>query len=356
MFKRPAVAFVGLALVAVLAGCGASAPAKPAAAKPAAAQPAPAQPGAPAPAAPALKAVTVQLSWLISGYDAPVALAVEKGLYRQAGFDVTIVQGRNASLAVDQVAKGGLVFGYGGIEGVVPLISKGAPVRVVAAYVRDSPMSFIYHPSLHLTTPRALIGKTIISAAGDQDLTYLPAVLATSGVSMKQLKVQLVSPSVYPSIYKQSANNVVIGFVNGDYTRVLQVAPDAKDKLYSAFGLELYDTGLVAGNQLIRQDPGAVRAFVAATDQGWTDALADPAAAVDATLKLFPQASPAVISTGLKYTLGLLYTPATRGHPLGWMAPADWDRQLQLIRQYGQLSGNLPATAYYTDAFVPGGA
>ena len=349
-----------LSLPILLAACGGSSPAQAPSAAPqapaatAAAQPAAATPPASQPAPASLQPVTLQLTWIISGYHAPFVLALEKGYYRQAGLDVKIVEGRGSSLTVDQVAKGGMVFGQGGIEGFVPFIDKGAPIKVIAAYVRESPMSFIYHPSLKLDTPKDLVGKTIISAAGDQDLTFLPAVLKPYGVSQDQLKVQLTTPNQYPAIYAQSANNVVIGFVNGDYTRVLQVDPQAKDKLYSDFGLNLYNAGLVASESLIQQHPDVVKAFVEASNKGWQEAIANPAEAVDATVKDFPQANRAVIDAGLKYSLPLLDTPATKGRPLGWMAPADWEQQLQVYKQFGQVKSDKPATDYYTDQFVGG--
>jgi NitT/TauT family transport system substrate-binding protein len=85
---------------------------------------------------------------------------------------------------------------------------------------------------------------------------------------------------------------------------------------------------------------------------GWEAAKADPEAAVAATIKAFPDAKASVIAAGLKYTLQLLATPATQGHPMGWMSGREWRRQLALLRKYGGMKGSRPVSAFYTNRFV----
>ena len=41
-----------------------------------------------------------------------------------------------------------------------------------------------------------------------------------------------------------------------------------------------------------------------------------------------------------------------KGKPLGTMAPQDWARTLDLMKQYQDVTTDLPATAFYTNQFV----
>lgn len=298
----------------------------------------------------ALRPVTLQLAWTVSGYHAPLMLALERGYYRQAGLDVKVAQGHGGNLAVDAVAKGGPVFSTLSVSAAMLPISQGAPVKVIAVYDHESPSAVFYHAATPMSSPQDLIGKTVIYQASAVSFQMLPAVLAVNHMSMSQLDLHNVSSQEFPALFAKSPKTVVIGFINSDYLRVLAANPDARYKLYADWGVNLYDMGLVTNDAMIRQHPNEVRAFVAATTRGWQAALADPQAAVAATVKEFPDASPSVIAQGVKLTLGLLDTPA--GHPMGWMSNSAWQAQLALLRKYAGMKGDQPTSDFYTNRFV----
>jgi NitT/TauT family transport system substrate-binding protein len=39
--------------------------------------------------------------------------------------------------------------------------------------------------------------------------------------------------------------------------------------------------------------------------------------------------------------------------PIGWMAPQDWSETLNLMREFQELRTELPADAFYSNAFLP---
>ena len=55
----------------------------------------------------------------------------------------------------------------------------------------------------------------------------------------------------------------------------------------------------------------------------------------------------------LDVTLGILYSPNNKDKILGYNVPADWDSMLDLMKQYNGLETDMPATAFYTNDFVP---
>ena len=40
--------------------------------------------------------------------------------------------------------------------------------------------------------------------------------------------------------------------------------------------------------------------------------------------------------------------------PLGWMAPADWEQTLKLMKEYQELVTDLAPTSFYSNGFVLG--
>ena len=62
-------------------------------------------------AASAQTKVVVRSDFKFNGYVSPLALAIEKGFYREAGLDVAIEQGQGSSTTVQTVASGVDTFG-----------------------------------------------------------------------------------------------------------------------------------------------------------------------------------------------------------------------------------------------------
>ena len=55
----------------------------------------------------------------------------------------------------------------------------------------------------------------------------------------------------------------------------------------------------------------------------------------------------------LGVTLGVLYSKANKDKKLGLNVPSDWDDMLTLMKKYNGLETDKPATAFYTNEFLP---
>ena len=55
----------------------------------------------------------------------------------------------------------------------------------------------------------------------------------------------------------------------------------------------------------------------------------------------------------LGVTLGLLYSKANKDKKLGMNVPADWEDMIGLMKKYNGLETDKPATAFYTNDFLP---
>ena len=87
-----------------------------------------------------LVSVRVQLKWRHQFQFAGFYTALEKGYYREAGFDVTIIPATPGTDPVDTVLKGGADFGVASSE-LVLRYAKGDPVVVLATIFQHSPLT-----------------------------------------------------------------------------------------------------------------------------------------------------------------------------------------------------------------------
>lgn len=300
--------------------------------------------------------IVVRTDFKFNGYVSPLALAIAKGFYKQVGLDVSIEQGQGSSTTVQTVATGVDNFGLAdSATAVLGISSQNVPVKIVSVYNQTGTMGLIYHPDSDFSGDLAsLKGKIVISSAGSADAKLLEPTLASAGMKLEDVKLQLVDINARVPLFLQTPGSFLTGFATGDFLRVRARLPGAKYIPYARYGLIAYGTGLVVRNDTIAKSPELVRRFVVATRQGWEAAAKEPEAAIAASLKLYPDLSPDLLREGLKISLeDQLHTPNTAGHPIGWTSEDDWKKMLEVLKTYSGVVPKAPPV-YYTNEFVGG--
>lgn len=300
-----------------------------------------------------LAKVRLRLPWTMTGYMDPLVYAKQKGFYAKAGLDVDIEEGKGSVTTGQTVANGADQFGFVDASAIAPLISKGAPLKVIAVYQQKTGVSFVHRPDLTLTSARDLVGHPVVHTANDNGTQLLPAVLAKAGVQPSQLKSDVVQPTSLGQAFLATKDSVMVGSINSTFQALKATQPDLQATLYPQLGVNVLSFGLVTSDDMITQHPDQVRAMVKAVSQGWTAAQQDPKAASEAAAQAFPNVKPDIELAQLQETLKLLHTPASEGHPLGWMAEKDWRQTIDLMHRYGGLNPVKPLSDYYTNEFLP---
>jgi NitT/TauT family transport system substrate-binding protein len=298
--------------------------------------------------------IVVRTDFKFNGYVSPLALAIDKGFYRDAGFDVSIEQGQGSATTVQTVASGVDQFGLAdSATAVLGISAQNVPVKIVAVYNQTATMGFIYHPDTPFNGDlKDLKGKVVISSAGTADAKLLEPTLASAGMKLDDVQLQLVDINARVPLFLRTPGSFLTGFATGDYLRARSRLPEAKYVPYAKYGLVAYGIGLIVNTQTIAKSPDLVKQFVAASQKGWEEAAKDPDAAVAASLKLYPDLSKDMLREGLKISLEeQLHTPNTKGHPIGWTAADDWKKMLAMLKTYGGITPKDPS-AYYTNQFI----
>jgi NitT/TauT family transport system substrate-binding protein len=301
-----------------------------------------------------LTKVVLRTDYRFNGYDAPFALALERGWYRQAGLDVEIGAGQGSATTVQTVAAGTDTFGLADSATVIRGVSSmGIPVKIVSVYTQTGVNGMIYHQNSGFDGKLANIrGKVLISSPGAAELTLLPAALAIAGMTTDDVELRLVDLNARIPLFLQTPGSIDLGFATGELLRIRSKLPTAQYTPFAAYGVISYGIALVTSDATIRDKREMVRKFVAASAMGWEQSAKDLDAAVKASLKLFPDEDPQLLREGLRISVEQqLHTPATAGKPIGWTAESDWTAMAALLQKYAKLTPKPPA-AYYTNEFV----
>jgi NitT/TauT family transport system substrate-binding protein len=298
--------------------------------------------------------IVVRSDFKFNGYVSPLALALDKGFYKDAGFDVSIEQGQGSSTTIQTVASGVDHFGLAdAATAVLGITAQNVPIKIVAVYNQTGTMGLIYHPDSDFDGKiTSLKGKIVISSAGSADAKMLEPTLASGGLKVDDVRLQLVDFNARVPLFLQTPGAFLTGFATGDLLRVRSRLPAAKYIPFAQYGVVAYGTGLIVRTETMAKSPDMVKKFVAATQKGWEAAAKDPEAAVAASLKLYPDLSKDLLRQGLKISLeDQLHTANTKGHPIGWTSEEDWKKMLQVLKTYSNITPKEPS-AYYTNQFI----
>lgn len=298
--------------------------------------------------------VVLRTDFKFNGYDAPYELAIARGYYKAVGLDVSVEQGQGSATTVQTVASGVDTFGLADSGTTVLGISaQNIPVKILAVYSQTNTMGFIYHADDNFDGKLpSMKGRIVISSAGSADAKLMDPTLATAGMTTADVKMQLVNIAARVPLFLQTPKSFLTGFETGDLLRARLKEPNAKFIPYAKYGIVAYGTGLIVSTETLAKSPDMVRKFVAASQKGWEAAIKDPDAAIDASLKVYPDLNRDFLLAGLKLSIDdELHTPATVGHPVGWTSEEDWKKMLAILAKYSGITPKAPS-AYYTNEFI----
>ncbi|WP_295884424.1 transporter substrate-binding domain-containing protein [uncultured Thiohalocapsa sp.] len=233
--------------------------------------------GAAAPAldgavAAALKPVRIQLQWRHQWQFAGFYAALAQGYYRDAGLDVTLLEGGPGSAPVDAVLAGRADYGTAPTDVLLARHAAGEPVRLLASYFHRSPLVLVVTPDVVL--PRQLAGKRLMTAPGLLDALNMRALLERAGLERDELDIVPFEPGIE-------------AFVRGKVDAMTAYRSNEVYELYrrgvpfsiidpADYGVPMPDLNLFAAAGTRAADPDTAAALVAATNRGWAYALDHP--------------------------------------------------------------------------------
>jgi ABC-type nitrate/sulfonate/bicarbonate transport system substrate-binding protein len=229
-------------------------------------------------------AVSVQLSWLKNQQFAGEYVAVEDGLYTDAGFeDVTLTAGGSSATSAEAAVATGQAFA--GISSpliTAPAIQGGAELKIIGATYQRNPFALISAAAAPIEGPDDLAGKTI--AVSDSNTLVWNAFLAANDIDPTELTTVPLSDT---SMLTTGQVDGYIGYTTSGASALVQAGFDATEFLLSDEGLPMVGEVLVTSQEAIDERPEEVKAFLLATAQGWQGALEDPERAVDLTVNTY---------------------------------------------------------------------
>ena len=295
--------------------------------------------------------ITFQLNWMAGGPNAGFAAAVAEGYYKDAGLDVTVVQGNGSANTAQLVANGRSQLAYADAVSVMQLIAKGAPMKIVSTIYQSNPNAVMSLKKTGITSVKALAGKKVGVPSGSSQTTMLPLLLKAN--DLKESDVNMIDmpvASMVPALL-QGQVDAVLGSI--DAYQIQAEAQGAQLDVYrfADYGVPTVSTSIFASNDYLKSNPEVVKKFIAASLKGWSFALDHPAEAVKDLKKVFPEVNEKLATAELAAITPLFCSGGAKY--VGKAEDALWTKSQELLAEVKLLPAGQDPKSYYTQDYLP---
>ena len=230
--------------------------------------------------------IKFQLDWRFEGPAALFLVPAAKGYFKDAKLDVAVDAGNGSGGAVTRVASGTYDMGFADLAALMEFNANNPdapnkPVAVMVVY-NNTPSSVMALKKSGIKTPADLSGKKLGAPVFDAGRRAFPIFAKANGIT--NVAWTAMDPPLRETMLVRGDIDAITGFT---FTSLLNLeargvkTDDVVVLQYPDYGVKLYGNVIIASPKLIKENPAAVKAFLAAFAKGMKDVIADPKAAIE---------------------------------------------------------------------------
>ena len=233
--------------------------------------------------------IKFQLDWRFEGPAALFLVPATKGHFKAEKLNVTIDAGNGSGGTVTRVASGAYDMGFADLAALMEFHANNAsapskPVAVMMVY-NNTPAAVLALKKSGIKTPADLNGKKLGAPVFDAGRKAFPIFAKANSIAGVQWTS--MDPPLRETMLVRGDVDAITGF---SFTSLLNLeargvkAEDVVVLAYPTFGVKLYGNVVIVGEEFLKKNPEAVKAFLRAFTKGVRDVIADPKAGI-ATVK-----------------------------------------------------------------------
>ena len=229
--------------------------------------------------------IKFQLDWRFEGPSALFLTPAAKGYFKDAKLDVTIDAGNGSGGAVTRVASGAYDIGFADLAALMEFHANNVdapnkPVAVMMVY-NDTPASVMVLKKSGIKTPADLSGKKFGAPVFDAGRRAFPIFAKANNIT--NVNWTAMDPALRETMLVRGDIDAITGFT---FTSLLNLeargvkAEDVVVLPYPNHGVKLYGNAIIVSPKLIKENPAAIKSFLAAFTKGAKEVMANPTAAI----------------------------------------------------------------------------
>ena len=233
--------------------------------------------------------VKFQLDWRFEGPAALFLMPAAKGYFKAEKLNVTIDAGNGSGGTVTRVASGTYDMGFADLAALMEFhannpTAPNKPVAVMMVY-NNTPAAVLAMKKSGIKTPADLTGKKLGAPVFDAGRRAWPIFAKANNVT--NVAWTSMDPPLRETMLMRGDVDAITGF---SFTSLLNLeargvkTEDVVILPYPQYGVKLYGNVVIVGEDFLKKNPEAVKAFLRAFTKGVKDVIADPKAGI-ATVK-----------------------------------------------------------------------
>jgi NitT/TauT family transport system substrate-binding protein len=264
--------------------------------------------------------------------------ALDKGIYRKHGIDLTIIRGGPDRVSTDYLRSGKADFAAIWLTTAIRERDAGMKLINLAQVIQKSSMMLIAKKSSGIKTPRDMNGKKVGLWGGPF------AIPPNSFFKKYGIRVQEIPQAYTVNLFLRGGIDVTSAMWYNEYHTILNSGLDPEELnifLLKDYGIQLPEDGLYALEKTVKNDPALAKGFAQASMEGWEYAFAHPDEALDIVIKYMKQAKLPANRMHQKWMLERmrdLVASQTGGERIGLLKRTDYEATGQILLKDGFIS------------------
>lgn len=225
------------------------------------------------------------LDWRFEGPSALFLGPIADGSFKNAKVDVSLDAGTGSGAAVQRVATGAYDMGFADVAALMEFHANNPdapnkPVAVMMVY-NNTPAAVLALKKSGITKPSDLAGKKLGAPVFDAGRRAFP--IFQKANNLGAVTWVTMDPPLRETMLARGEVDAITGF---SFTSLLNLearnikTEDVVILPYPNYGVKLYGNAIIASPKLIKENPAAVKAFLAGFTKGVKDVMAKPEVAI----------------------------------------------------------------------------
>jgi len=295
------------------------------------------------------KKITFLTNYVFNGRHAPFFVGVDKGFYKEAGFDVQIQPATGSGFVITAIDGGKADYGMADVSSLANGIAKGAKVKAFMVYTditTNGLASLTPYP-----TPESVVGKKIAASQTDSVRVILPIIFDAKKLDPAGINWVAADPGVYSSLLLSGQVDLFTATSDGDVPALVKVAaPQGKTVHFASFadwGYDIFGYVLLGSAQSVTSNAAEAKRFADATKKAVAYAIDHPDETAEIMVKANPTMNLDTVKTQWRETIKSMKTAYVAKNGYGAATDDRLQRSIDLVKKALKLDATLtPADIY----------
>lgn len=299
-----------------------------------------------------LQPVTLMLDWVPNTNHSGIFIAQERGYFRDAGLEVSIIEPGEV-FAEQAVSAGVAEFGISFQEQVTIARADGVPLVSIAAIIQHNTSGFAARSDLSISSPKDWEGLRYGAFGSPFEEPTLRVLMNCSGGAFERLEVVNTGFADPLALLAESQVDLAWIFYGWQGIQAEQEGIELDLIMLSDWSHcipDYYTPIVITSEEIIEQRPDAVRSFVEALSRGYETAIKDPEDASQILLKAVPELDANLVNASQAWISPRYQAEAPRW---GEQRIDVWEQYTNWMVENGIILQPIDVEAAMTNAFLP---